>query len=74
MVWGKGHIGIELARVRDAGCHGLCIHRTLMQVKKKKNYNYLSIAPNSILDIIMAYFYMISVDTKFFRNAMKFVN
>lgn len=45
-----------------------------MQVKKQNNYNYLSIAPNSILDIIMDYFYMISVNTKLFRNAMKFVN
>lgn len=45
-----------------------------MQVKKQNNYNYLSIAPNSILDIITDYFYMISVNTKLFRNAMKFVN
>ena len=33
---GKRHIGIGLVRAGDARCHGLCIHRTLVQVQKKK--------------------------------------
>ena len=46
----------------------------LKQKGEKRFYNSLSIAHTFILDMITEYFYTVLINTKFSRNALRFVN